>query len=83
MQSQSGCAGLRLHERATGAVHGDAVEGLIEGREQSGDGEFTALAKTVQSPRAVFAAAPGEKKLVTHPTSVSQAAVQRGAASAA
>ena len=53
--------GLGFKDRAAGSVHGDAIEFGIDGGEQSDDFNVGLLAEQVEGPRAVFAAAPGEK----------------------
>ena len=37
MQRQAGGGGLGLEQRAPHSVHGDAVEGLVDGGEQADD----------------------------------------------
>ncbi len=44
-------------------MHGDALEMRVDRGEQADDFYFAALAKHVEGPGTVFAAAPGEKDL--------------------
>lgn len=58
VQGQACGGGLGCEEFAAGAVHGDAIEGGVEGGEEAGDLVFGIALEEVQGPRAVFAAAP-------------------------
>ena len=53
--------GLRFEHRAACAVHGHAVEFGVERGQQANQFDGGIAAQNVQSPCAVFAAAPGEK----------------------
>jgi hypothetical protein len=71
MERKAGGAGLSFEQGAAGAVHGDAIEGGVEGGEEAGDVVLAALAEATEGPRTVFAAAPGEKKATGHSWSLS------------
>src|SRR5262249_10156804 len=58
---------LPLEHRRRHRVHGDAIEGLVDGGHQTDDFAFTLLAQHVQRPGAVLAAAPGEERLGAAP----------------
>ncbi len=62
-ERQAGGVCLRLQQRVARAVHGDALEMRVDGGEQADNFYFAALAEHMESPRTVFAAAPGEKDL--------------------
>jgi hypothetical protein len=55
---------LRLQQFVTGTVHGYSLKIRIDRGQQSGNFDVRSLPQHVQRPRAVFAAAPGEKNLL-------------------
>ena len=60
-ERQTSGRGLGFEHRAAYAVHGDAIELGIQRGDQAADFDGRIAAQRVQRPRAVFAAAPGEK----------------------
>ena len=58
-QREASQLGLGLDQRAADGMHGHAVGGGIEGRDERGDTNVRLLAEPVQRPGAVLAAAPG------------------------
>ena len=60
-QGQSDRGRLCFKHRAAHSVHGHAIELGVEGREQTTDLDRRIAPQNVEGPRAVFAAAPGEK----------------------
>jgi hypothetical protein len=52
---------LPLDQFATDGVHSDTTSLLVEPRQQSDDFILSALTENLQTPRTIFAAAPGKK----------------------
>ena len=61
MQRQAGGLGLRLDQRAPHAVHGDAIEGGVDGGDQPDQLDVIALAQQVQRPGRILARAPAQQ----------------------
>src|SRR5882762_263024 len=58
---QPDCRGLPLDQFATDSVHCNTAGGLVERSQQSGDFILSALTENIQTPSAIFAAAPRKK----------------------